>query len=201
MRTAVFGGSFNPPHEAHLQLVDAIWGNGYADSVLLIPAFRPPHKPESPLADYRHRLAMTRLAVADRSWAEVSDIESRRPELPSYTFDTMVSLEQLYPDTELCLLIGSDSLLQLHTWYRADDLVRRWQVLSYPRPGNIPDANELRRHWPEEVAKMLAATLLPLPKHDLSSTELRRILAQGQGIAGMTPLPVAEYITKNQLYR
>lgn len=202
MRTAVFGGSFNPPHDAHLQLAAAIRKNGYADRVIIIPAFRPPHKPETPLVDYRHRMTMTRLAFAAWPWAEVSDIESSRPELPSYTFDTMAALEKLCPDSEFSLLIGADSLRYLHTWYRAAEIVDRWPVLSYPRPDEIPDEEELKRNWPAATARKLAAGILTgLPQSKVSSTELRQRLARGEEVGGQIPEAVLEYIGKNKIYR
>lgn len=201
MRIAVFGGSFNPPHNGHLNLIRAVYEHGYADKLLLVPAFRPPHKPKSPLVDFTHRLTMTELSIAELNWAEVSDIERLRPNLPSYTFDTMCQFQKLYPDDSLILLIGADSLRSLHTWYRAAELVDKWQLLAYPRPGDNTDVSELQQHWTPEIAKRLAASIVPLPQYEISSTAIRTALSSGQDVASQIPAAVKEYIGKNHLYR
>jgi len=202
MRIAVFGGSFNPPHNGHRNLVEEIHRHGLAEKVILIPAFRPPHKPNTPLADYEHRVAMTKLAFAGLPWVEVNELESRRPEKLSYTFDTMVQLESEYPNDELLLLIGADSLANLHSWYQAEELAERWQVISYPRPGDNPTLADLQYNWPPHLAERLAAGLnKSLPEAAVSSTAIRHALHFGVANGLALPAEVAEYIRKNQLYR
>jgi len=201
MRIAVFGGSFNPPHNGHLHLVTEISRRGYADRVMLIPAFRPPHKSDRPLVAFPHRMAMTALMFAEMPEVIISDLESQRPDRPSYTFDTMLQLEKLYPEDELVLLIGADSLNTLHTWYRAAELAERWPLYAYPRPECPVEPTELGRHWRPEIAERLAAAVLPLPEMAVSSTDVRVAVRDGTSLAGLLPERVAEYIRKNRLYR
>lgn len=204
-RRAFFGGTFDPPHAGHLAIVRAVLEGGYADGVLVAPALHPPHKSRGPLTSFPHRLAMLRLAFAGIAGAEVSEIEDVVGEHPSYTFETLARVETHYPGHEIVLLIGGDSLRQLHTWHRAAALVSRWPVLVYPRPGEPVALTDLSRHWPEETARRLVATVLPLAEHDLSATAIRDRLArheigQDPGLAGLLPPGVGEYIHRHGLY-
>jgi nicotinate-nucleotide adenylyltransferase len=204
-RLAFFGGTFDPPHVGHLAIVRAVLEGGYADGVLVAPALRPPHKSRVPTTPFPHRLAMLRLAFAGIAGTEVSEIENIADELPSYTFETLARVEARCPGDDVVLLIGSDSLRQLHTWHRAADLVSRWPLLVYPRPGEPVALAELRRHWPEETARRLLAAVLPMVEHDLSATVIRDRLAQHEigrdpGLADLLPPGVGEYIHRHGLY-
>jgi len=205
-RLAFFGGTFDPPHAGHRAIAEGVLRAGHADCVLIAPALHPPHKPDRPLTPFRHRLAMLRLAFADMPGVEVSDIEDIPGDAPSFTIDTMARLAERHPDAELILLVGADSLRQLHAWHHAPELAARWPILAYPRPGEDVSLDELRRHWPEEMARRLADAVLPLPLHDLSATLLRQRLSRAEkatdpGLAGLLPPGVGEYIQRHGLYR
>jgi nicotinate-nucleotide adenylyltransferase len=199
-RLAFFGGSFDPPHAGHLAVIRAVLDGHHADRVIVAPKSRPPHKAGVKLTPFGHRLAMLHLATAGLPAVAVSDIEMD-PAKSSFTFDTLSLLSAQHPEAEVVLLIGADSLRQLHTWRRAPELVERWPVLAHPRPGETVTLDELRQHWPEPVARRLLAGLLPALEHDVSATAIRAALARGENPADLLPPGVGEYILRHGLYR
>lgn len=200
MRIAIFGGTFDPPHNGHFKLADNVLKQGICDRICFVPAWVPPHKERSGITAFEHRLAMLNLAVEPHPGMNVSDVEYVEKRVPSYTIDTMRSLERTMPDDQLCLLIGSDSLMQLHTWYKAGELAVEFRILTYPRPGAEPLRRELLRDWHEDEAeKLMSGVLSELDEFDLSSTAIRENTESG--LAGMVPAGVAEYIKENSLYK
>ncbi len=201
MRTAVFGGTFNPPHLGHIKLARAVIAGNYADKILFIPAFRPPHKTGHSPAPFTDRVNMLQLALRDFAEAEISTLEERRPDRLSYTFDTMTELTEAAPQTEFLLLIGGDSLAQLHQWYRARELAEKWLVLTYPRPGNRVELSDLCRDWPEHLAAKLVKGIMEMPFFDISSTAVRDALSGGRAVKNILDAEVMKYIEEKRLYR
>lgn len=202
MRTAFFGGTFDPVHNGHLSLAREVLAQGRADRVLLVPAPQPPHKELARITPYEHRLAMVRLATGDDPRLGWSDVERHR-EGKSYTIDTLTELAAEGTYGEILLLIGADSLRQLHLWYRSHDLVRNFGLIVYPRPGEPVTGAELRRNWTaEETGKLLGALMTSVPEFPVSSTQIREIAekgALGSGSGFVLPA-VAEYINEHRLY-
>jgi nicotinate-nucleotide adenylyltransferase len=210
-RIAVFGGTFNPPHQGHSLLAQQIIKHNFADQILFIPALRPPHKPGTPSVAFDDRFAMTSLVVdslnqdAGKEVYVVSDIEGKGGDKPSYTYNTMVELSHLYPDDELFLLIGGDSLLNLHTWYNAEKLVENWKILTYPR-NQVFDSpeeilKELRKKWSEKIASSLFQSILTFKMCDISSTKIREELnSNGDTVYSLNP-SVYKYIQEQGLYK
>ena len=196
---AVFGGTFDPPHNGHVKLAGDIISSGAADKVIFVPAFKPPHKPDSPVSEYGARLDMLKIATSGNDKFAVSDIESKRVG-PSYTFDTLREFSRLHPGSEIKLLIGSDSLNLLHTWYRAAELVQNWSLLVYPRKRHPSLREELFLNWGNEVAEKLLGYILPLPFYDFSSTEIRDKVIKGEDVSGLLDPDVYNYIIENGLY-
>ena len=124
MKTAIYGGSFNPPHLGHVSAVNTVVSELKPDRMLIIPDCIAPHKAmaeNTPLPEYR--LEMCRLAFGDIPGIEISDLEIRRGGR-SYTVDTLEELTVLYPDDDLYLVIGSDMLTSFTTgWYRFEDII------------------------------------------------------------------------------
>lgn len=184
-RTLVFGGTFNPPHKGHVSLVSDVLDAGYADSVIFVPALRPPHKTHGNPADFSDRVEMLRLAIeADSSLvgrASISELEAERVDRLSYTYETMLELSSRMPNSDLILLIGADSLLTLHSWYKARELVENWSLLTFPRGsllrGTASVLDSLRGNWPESIALKLFDTILNCTVFDVSSTEIREAFA------------------------
>ncbi|MBQ8752890.1 MAG: nicotinate (nicotinamide) nucleotide adenylyltransferase, partial [Clostridia bacterium] len=132
MRIALFGGSFDPIHNGHIQMAAAFVKALSLDRVLFMPTADPPHKLKSDMAAPAHRLAMCRLAVADYPWAEISDLEIQRGGA-SFTVDTLAALTALKPEAEWFLLTGADMFVTLHSWYRFADIARMATLCTLPR--------------------------------------------------------------------
>ena len=196
---AVFGGTFDPPHNGHVGLAGDVVSSGAAGKVVFVPAFRPPHKPDSPVSEFKARLDMLKLATAGEKKFAVSDIEGGRAGL-SFTFDTLDEFSKLHPDSEIKLLIGSDSLKLLHTWHRAEELVRKWTLLVYPRKGYMPSMEELCLNWGNEVAEKLLGYILPMPFHDFASTDIRGKIIKGEDVGALLDPAVRKYIVENAIY-
>ena len=185
MRIAIFGGTFNPVHSAHLAMARAAADQCALDRVLFIPAGNPPHKDVN--TPYDHRLPMVELACA----ADPRFIASRLEEgsAKSYSIDTIEKIHSHEPAAELFFLIGSDAFEELRTWRRWQDVVRAVEFIVIARPGhailNIPGARVHRVEMPESA---------------VSSSEIRGAVAAGQ-TSGDLPSPVAAYIAKHGLYR
>ena len=150
--TAFFGGSFDPPHYGHLAVAQGALRSGVCDHVLWVPAFAPPHKLEARRAPFADRMAMVELLIKDESNMSVSGIEAKIAKRPSYTIDILLELEER-SGIRPALLIGADSLLQLHTWHRSAELAKEWQILTYPRKSSPVSKEILQEHWDAKTAE------------------------------------------------
>jgi nicotinate-nucleotide adenylyltransferase len=199
-RLLVFGGSFNPVHNGHLQLAREILHHHLGDAILFVPAKSPPHKLDQQLASEADRLAMLRLAIPEVPNAHVSDIEFQRSG-PSYTIDTLTALQAELPGVNLIFVMGMDSLASLHTWHRARELVEQWSLLVYPRPGiPTPTQDQLQVFFGETAAARLLASVQALPLAEVSSSTIRQALAAGKSTGNLLPAAVTGYILDNGLY-
>lgn len=203
MRLAFFGGSFDPPHLGHLGVALAAAASGRTDRVLLAPAYLPPHKAGRRRAPYADRLEMVRLLAGSRPALEPCDIEGRLRLVPSYTFDVLEALSRERPGNRIQLLIGGDSLMTLHEWYRAGELAERYEILTYPRPGFAPSEAALSRFWPAETVRKLLAGILPGSFFEISSTNVRISMAKARKMEHINhevPEVIEEYIRRRHLY-
>ncbi|MFO8231422.1 MAG: nicotinate (nicotinamide) nucleotide adenylyltransferase [Longimonas sp.] len=191
MRIALFGGSFNPPHIAHLIVAEVACDQFEFDAVWWIPNATPPHKTNDHLAPASDRLAMTRAAVADHEGFSVCNIEIERPGV-SYTVDTVRALTEQHPEASFSLLIGSDSLDTFHTWREPDTIAELADLVVYKRPGGLGDVAAPRF---ANCARYVAAPML-----EVSSTEVRQRCYDGRSIRYMVPAAVRSYIRTHGLY-
>jgi nicotinate-nucleotide adenylyltransferase len=198
---ALYGGSFDPIHFGHLIGARQIAEHFSIERVVLIPSARPPHKLKRPMTEARHRLEMTRLAVAGDSLFEVDDLELHR-EGPSYSIDTVFEYRRrLGPDAELYWLLGSDSLPELVTWHRAAELVKAVRMVTFTRPGwTAPDERLLAEKLGYEAAAQLLRDCVPTAQIDISATAIRDRVRAGKPIRYLVPESVASYISAHCLY-
>ena len=189
MRLGLFGGSFNPPHVAHLAVAEACAAG--LDRVLWMPVPDPPHKPTLGVSG-QDRLALVRLAIAGNDSFEASDLEFRRPG-PHYTVDTLRALRAEHPGADLALVVGGDSLASFMTWREPEAILELARLVVYRRPGS--DLAGVA----ENV--MARTTVVDGPGLDLSATELRARLAAGISARYLVPDDVLAYIETHGLYR
>jgi len=201
--TTFYGGSFDPPHSGHLGIALSALDSGRTNRVLFAPAFDPPHKSGHCRAPFADRLAMVKLLIGNRPGLEACDIEERLALSPSYTCEVLAALRRERPGERIQLLIGGDSLLALHTWGHAEELVGEYEILTYPRRGETPDAAALALHWPPRTVRKLLAGLLPGEFFEISSTNIRNGVAKQdkmRHINSEATERVEEYIRQHHLY-
>jgi len=177
----VFGGTFDPPHAAHLELARTVLDHGAADRILFVPCLR--HAFMKHPAAFAHRVAMCELLVADDPRMEVSRVEETL-ENPGRTLDVVEALEAARPGDRLRLVVGSDIFFEREKWYRYEEIERR-----------APPVYVARRGVPS-----VPVPVLPAPS-DLSSSSIRERIAAGADPRGLLPLRVAEYVVSHRLYR
>jgi nicotinate-nucleotide adenylyltransferase len=202
-RVLIFGGTFDPPHLAHVTLPPLVARRLDCRRIVYVPAAANPLKAQRPLTPAPHRLAMLRLAVAQVPDAEVSTIELDRAP-PSYTVDTLESLRMRFEiDAVLFLLMGSDQALAFPRW-------KRWQrILELAVPAVMvrapldPEAwgAELRQVYSPAEAERWLAWSVPVPQMEICATDLRRRLAAGDDARGLVPPAVLAYVRRHGLYR
>ena len=195
MLTAFFGGSFDPPHYGHLGVALGALRSGRCSKVLWVPAFDPPHKRGVERLAFEQRKDMASQMISGFDAMEVSDIEQRLALVPSYTFSVMEALEK-ETDGKLALLIGEDSLAQLHTWFNAHELVKKYPILTYPRNGYRADRAYLREFWNEEETEKLLSGRLEGKFFEISSTEIRKKLAKNANWSNIKELTEKLQITE-----
>jgi nicotinate-nucleotide adenylyltransferase len=183
MRVALFGGSFNPPHVAHQLVALYVLETAPVDELWLVPAYE--HAFGKPLAAFDDRLAMCELAAAPLGpRARVSDVE-RAIGGRSLTLQTVRKLSELHPEHSFSLVIGSDLVGDVASWYRGDELARTIPFIVIGRPGGPSGAAHA------------GAVVMP----DVSSTAVRAALAAGKPADGLVPRAVLDYIYRKGLYK
>jgi len=200
-RIGIIGGSFDPLHLGHLVIAqDAAEHLGLSE-VVFIPAAIPPHKQHVRQVDAGHRLNMLKLALEADARFSVSDIEIRRGGL-SYSVDTIKALGAIHHDADLFLIIGSDTLVELHTWHRVEELLQMCTVATILRPGiDSLDAIGQKIKLPERYRATLMDHVVAAHRVGISSTEIRRRVAEGKGIRYLVPPAVEAYIYEQGLYQ
>ena len=193
-RIGLYGGSFDPGHFGHLALARMAVAHLALDELRVLPAGDPWQKPRE-LAPAEHRAAMVALAIQDEPRLMLDRSELDRSG-PSYMIDTVRHLKGAHPGpAEWFLVIGQDQYAQLHTWREWRELAREVTLAVAGREGVSPTpSDELRAHRHRVVD-------LPLPRIDISSSEIRRRIVQGEDISCMVPPAVASYIDRHHLYR
>ena len=190
-RIGLFGGSFDPPHQAHVALAHAALDALKLDELRWIPAGQPWQK-ERQVTPAVHREAMLRLAIAGEPRFVLERMEIERPG-PSYTLDTVRALAASRPQAQWVLVIGQDQYAGLHTW-------RDWrQLLGLV---TLAVANRPGEHQPAAAeVQAVAHRVVPLPMLDIAATDIRARVAQGRDVSQLVPPGVARYIESHGLYR
>jgi len=190
-RVGIFGGSFDPVHNAHMALARLALAELALDEVLWVPAGKPWQKTRA-VTSWAQREAMVRLAIQGETRFSLSRIEIERSG-PSFTVDTVRELKSQRPGVKWYLIIGQDQYSGFHTWHRWQELLGLVTLAIANRPDAPLSADpQVMRIAHEAVA---------LPMMDISSTDIRERIAKGQDIEDLVPAPVARYIAQHHLYQ
>ena len=190
MKIGLFGGTFNPVHNGHINLVKNFKDKLSLDKVLVIPTAVPPHKQAESLVSSEDRLNMCRLAFG--SLAEVSDVEIERGGR-SYTVETLEELKKIYKDDDLYFLVGSDMLLSFKRWYRWEDILTMCTLCATDR-----DNEETCRDADEDFFSKII--FCDFSKTVVSSSEVREKLSEDKDVSDLVPEEVVKYIREKGLY-
>lgn len=201
MRIGLFGGSFDPVHCGHLLLAECCWRQARLDRVEFVPTAQQPLKPRGPIAGEADRAAMVRLAIADRPEFALSLIEIERGGV-SYTVDTLRQLRNERPDAELFLLMGADALADFPTWREPAAICELATPLVVRRAGSPPpDFDALAALLSAERLAAIRTHEVEMPATAISSSGIRRLIAERGAWQSLVPERVAEYIDERSLYR
>ena len=196
MKICLYQGTFNPIHNAHIEIAKYVKEHFDFEKITFVPAFKPPHKD---LAEFTadnaiHRLNMVQLAIEDYPYFEVTALEYLRNE-PSYTYETVTQVKALANPEKISIIIGADAFEKIESWYKAEELKELVDFILFYRADNfnVELFEGLR-------SKGYNYTLMDMPYIDISSSMVRERVKQNKDICDIVPLKVAEYIKEYNVY-
>lgn len=196
-RLGIYGGTFDPIHIGHLIIASEMRAALDLDQILFVPANVPPHKDARRVTPARHRLAMLRIAVEDDPWFGVDTLELDR-EGRSYTAETLALIHERELDAELWFIMGGDSLADLHDWRTPERIVSLARLAVAVRSGREIDLAIVSAQVPETRGQV---DVIPAPRVDVASHEIRERVRNGDPIRYLVPDSVVDYIGRHRLYR
>lgn len=196
----IMGGTFDPPHFGHLYAAKAAYEAAKLDHILFIPNGTPAYKTsEGSVTDKEHRCGMLQRLIEGESWCKLSRIECER-EGNTYTADTLLELTREHPDIRYELIVGSDSLKAMAHWYHPEVIFRLAGIIVLLRDQDTAEtlAETVKRYETEYGARI---RLVPFEKQEISSTQIRQRVKNGERLTGLVPEGVEQYIAEHRLYR
>ena len=190
MKIGLYFGSFNPIHNGHLIIANHIVQNTDLNQVWFIISPQNPFKRSATLLNEYHRLYLAQVSIEDEPSLKASDIEFRLPK-PSYTIDTLTYLQEKYPSHEFYVIMGSDSYQNLPAWKNADQLIKKYPIIVYERPG----------FKTEKIYEGSKTNVLDAPLLQISSTHIREMIREGKSIRYLVPEKVRMEIEQNGYYK
>lgn len=194
MKTGIFGGAFNPVHNGHLALAEHYKKFLSLDRIIFIPTADPPHKSSDGLIDGADRINMLNLCVGENEL--VSDLEFRR-DGKSYTYLTLCELRELYPDDEFYLIVGADQFFYFEKWYKFEEIMSLATVVTAAREKNQYDE---MLGFKAEHPKLADVIVSEFDVIDISSSQIRDMIKNGEDVSKFIPKKVNEYIKEHGLY-
>ncbi len=209
----ILGGTFDPIHYGHLRLAEEMRELAGLEQIRFIPTGNPPHR-DTPQVTAQHRSAMVQLAIADQPAFVLDDREVKRQN-KCYTIHTLRELRaELGEEQPLCLLMGGDAFLQLHTWHEWEALLDLTHIVVGYRPGYTLEKRihaapaELHKHYQQRLCNVDYLSQHPaggiaelaIPKLEISATLIRSRVAENRTIRYLLPATVANYIYQHNLY-
>ncbi len=189
MKIALYFGSFNPIHTGHLIIAGHVLSHCNIDRVWFIVSPHNPLKESAGLLNENHRLHLVRLAIENEPKFKASNIEFTMPR-PSYTIDTLVYIQEKYPQHEFSIVIGSDSFLNIKKWKNYQQILDNYHIIIYKRPGSDID---------ETISKNIE--ILHAPLLDISSTYIRKLIKEKKSIRYLVADEVMNEIEANSYYK
>jgi nicotinate-nucleotide adenylyltransferase len=197
-KIGIFGGTFDPPHIAHLIMADEAQKQLDLSCLLWVLTPTPPHKPDITITPLEHRFNMLQLAIADNPRFLLSRVDMDRPG-PYYALDTVQILSSQYPNSEMIYLMGGDSLHDLSKWHSPIDFIQACYKLGVMRrPGDSIDMSELEVIFPGITCKVL---FINAPQIGISSSDIRRRIAEGSPFRYFLPMAVYDFIQIHRSYQ
>jgi nicotinate-nucleotide adenylyltransferase len=186
----LYFGSFNPVHTGHLIIANHVLNYTGMDEVWLVISLQSPFKQRSNLIDNYDRLNLVELAIGDNDRIKPCSIEFELP-VPSYTIDTLTYLKEKYPFHNFTLIMGSDNLVNFNHWKNFDVILKYYKILVYMRPGfeNVPFINHP------------SVSTLNAPLLEISSSFIRKLIAEGKSIQYLVPDKVLNEINNAGLFK
>jgi nicotinate-nucleotide adenylyltransferase len=192
MKVGLFFGSFNPIHIGHLVIANHIVEYSDLDQVWFVVTPHSPFKKKSSLLDNYQRLEMVYRATKDYTKLKPSDIEFNLPQ-PNYTINTLVHLQEKYPEHEFGLIMGEDNLKSFHKWKNYELILENHHLYVYPRIFNEKASTPFNGH------KNIHSVNAPIM--ELSSTFIRKAIKAGKNVQPMLPQHVWEYLDEMNFYK
>ena len=197
----IFGGTFNPIHNAHLRMARHLKRKFKPDKIFFIPCYIPYHKNYQGLVAPKHRLEMARLAIAGIPGVAASDMDIKRGGR-TFSIDTIRALKRKYKTgTEFYFVIGADSLVDLPRWYKIAELSRLCRFITIARPGYPFNTLARNMPFPKDVIDDMKRLYQSNPKMDISSTRIRENIRTGKSVKSLVSKAVESYIKKYDLYK
>ncbi|MBY0245591.1 MAG: nicotinate-nucleotide adenylyltransferase [Sphingobacteriaceae bacterium] len=190
MRIGLFFGSFNPIHVGHLIIANYMANYTDLKEVWLVVSPHNPLKNKNGLANAYDRLEMANLALQDNTFCKVSDIEFNLPQ-PSYTIDTLIHLEEKYPNKKFALIMGADNLASLKKWKNYEVILKNYPIYVYPRP------NAVVEEWKNHPSIHFTDT----PLMEISATFVRKAIKENKSTQYLLPEKVISFIESKGLYK
>ena len=191
MNIGLFGGSFNPIHNGHVRLAKALLQEADLDEVWFMVSPQNPFKQNQQLLDDDKRFRLVQIALKDEPHLKACDFEFNLPK-PSYTWNTLQTLQEAYPEDQFTILIGGDNWAAFDKWYRYEDILQRYPIVVYPREGSEVTGFEF------QVPKI---KIVKTPLINISSTQIRQRIQAGKSVRGLVPTGVAMVLEQEHLYR
>lgn len=199
MKIGIYGGTFSPVHLGHVRAARAFLDDVLPDLLIIMPAGNPPHKNEWGSVNAQDRFEMCKAAFEDISdRISVSDFEIKKS-AKCYTYETVMYLKEKYPDSDFTVLCGEDMILCLDEWFEAEQLMKQCSFKALARGNNNKKLEEkialLNEKYGADISLIAAEPI------EISSTEIRNMIANGEDVSSFVPEKVLGIINKKHLYR
>lgn len=197
MKTVIFGGTFNPIHLGHLEIIENISKMDDIEKILVIPTGIPPHKECRDLADNNARLEMCKIATSHLKNVVISDIEINRSG-KSYTVDTLKKIKKDNPASDICLVCGGDMITTFTQWYKYEEIIKNATIIAVRRVG--VDTTEFESAVSGLINMGARITVLKNKITGISSTQIKENINNKEFLYKYLPIGVCKYILDNKLY-